>query len=170
MTVQRFRKPPVEVLAVQWDGTNIAELDYFTAARFDAFTEPDPDDPEATAAVLDARHSTWVLMRTGDWVVKGVQGEFYPCRDDVFRATYEPAPGFARGEMATVRPGERFVLTDRTTDSPRVMYRGTLLQDGGAELDVIAHKGIEPVVVTAAELFNIYDPDIHRVTVIGSAV
>jgi hypothetical protein len=28
-----------------------------------------------------------------DWIVKGVAGEFYPCRDDVFQATYEPADG-----------------------------------------------------------------------------
>lgn len=26
----------------------------------------------------------------GDWVIRGVQGETYPCRDDIFRATYEP--------------------------------------------------------------------------------
>ena len=26
----------------------------------------------------------------GDWVIRGVKGEFYPCRDDIFRATYEP--------------------------------------------------------------------------------
>ena len=26
----------------------------------------------------------------GDWLIKGVQGEFYPCKDDIFRQTYEP--------------------------------------------------------------------------------
>jgi len=30
----------------------------------------------------------------GDWIIKGVQGEFYPCKPDIFAATYEPAhPG-----------------------------------------------------------------------------
>jgi hypothetical protein len=29
----------------------------------------------------------------GDWIIKGVQGEFYPCRNDIFEATYEPADG-----------------------------------------------------------------------------
>lgn len=28
----------------------------------------------------------------GDWIIKGVQGEFYPCRHDIFKETYEPAP------------------------------------------------------------------------------
>ena len=26
----------------------------------------------------------------GDWIIKGVQGEFYPCKPDIFAATYEP--------------------------------------------------------------------------------
>lgn len=28
----------------------------------------------------------------GDWIIRGVQGEFYPCKPDIFEATYEPAP------------------------------------------------------------------------------
>ena len=27
----------------------------------------------------------------GDWIIKGVKGEFYPCKPDIFAATYEPA-------------------------------------------------------------------------------
>jgi hypothetical protein len=27
----------------------------------------------------------------GDWIIKGVKGEFYPCKQDIFNATYEPA-------------------------------------------------------------------------------
>lgn len=26
----------------------------------------------------------------GDWIIKGAKGEFYPCKDDIFRMTYEP--------------------------------------------------------------------------------
>lgn len=35
----------------------------------------------------------------GDWLITGVKGEQYPCRDDIFRATYEPVDegGFSRG-------------------------------------------------------------------------
>lgn len=29
-------------------------------------------------------------VRPGDWVIKGVQGEFYPCKPDIFEQTYEP--------------------------------------------------------------------------------
>lgn len=30
-------------------------------------------------------------VSTGDWIIKGVKGEFYPCKPDIFEATYEPA-------------------------------------------------------------------------------
>ena len=32
-----------------------------------------------------------LTARMGDWIIKGVQGEFYPCKPDIFAATYEPA-------------------------------------------------------------------------------
>lgn len=32
-----------------------------------------------------------MLATVGDWIIKGVKGEFYPCKPDIFEATYEPA-------------------------------------------------------------------------------
>ena len=32
-----------------------------------------------------------MLAQEGDWIIKGVKGEFYPCKPDIFAATYEPA-------------------------------------------------------------------------------
>lgn len=32
-----------------------------------------------------------MIVRPGDWIIKGVQGEFYPCKPDIFEATYEKA-------------------------------------------------------------------------------
>lgn len=40
--------------------------------------------------VFDRLHDTWVEFWAGDWIVKGVQGEFYAVKADVFEATYEP--------------------------------------------------------------------------------
>lgn len=38
-------------------------------------------------------HTLEGVMRgdVGDWIIRGVHGEFYPCKDEIFRATYEPA-------------------------------------------------------------------------------
>lgn len=41
--------------------------------------------------VYDRLHSGWILFEPGDWIIKGIKGEFYPCKADVFEATYEPA-------------------------------------------------------------------------------
>jgi len=32
-----------------------------------------------------------MMATPGDWIIKGVNGEFYPCKPDIFEATYEPA-------------------------------------------------------------------------------
>jgi len=39
--------------------------------------------------VYDYLHTTWVNLEIGDWVITGIQGEKYPCKPDVFAATYE---------------------------------------------------------------------------------
>jgi hypothetical protein len=48
-----------------------------------------------------AGHSFWLKIGTlegvmvadqGDWVIRGIEGEFYPCKPSVFEATYEPVP------------------------------------------------------------------------------
>ena len=33
----------------------------------------------------------WMTASPGDWIIKGVKGEFYPCKPDIFEQTYEPA-------------------------------------------------------------------------------
>jgi hypothetical protein len=40
--------------------------------------------------VYDELHSTWVGMYTGQWIIKGVKGEFYPINEEVLAETYEP--------------------------------------------------------------------------------
>lgn len=88
----RFRKRPVEVDAIQWTGDNIvAVLNFFDAGR------------ETTIVNINCpadRSQGWVEIPTlegkmrasvGDWIIKGVKGEFYPCKPDIFAETYEPA-------------------------------------------------------------------------------
>jgi hypothetical protein len=89
MPVRTFRKRPVEIQAVQWTGDNETELAEFTGGRFEATSER--YDPELTAAVYDELHSSWVQLRTGDWVARGVEGEFYPVADRILAVTYEAA-------------------------------------------------------------------------------
>ena len=81
----RFRKKPVVVEAVRWDG------------RDATFTEIEKMAPGAKRLHrLGAVMSVITLEGTmsaslGDWIIRGVKGEIYPCKPDIFAATYEPA-------------------------------------------------------------------------------
>lgn len=85
-----FRKRPIEVQAVQWTGDNEAEVSNFAGLYFAPVDVEDRgEDPDITAQVFDQLHSTWVGVKTGQWIIRGVRGEYYPCDDEVMRETYE---------------------------------------------------------------------------------
>ena len=88
----KFRKKPVVVEALRFDGSNEDEVRAFTGNMcFRGRGQiPAYDDPDITAEVWDKLHSTWVGVKNGQWIIRGVQGEFYPCDPDVFGVTYEP--------------------------------------------------------------------------------
>lgn len=84
---QRYRKKPVEVEAMQFSGENgLAIVSW--ATRF-SIADPDPIsiglDGYLYIETLEGRMRVSPL----DWVIKGVQGEFYPCKPDIFEATYD---------------------------------------------------------------------------------
>jgi hypothetical protein len=90
------RKKPVPVDTIQWLGDNEADVQAFTGGSgyfyaLDPEDRENSDDPEATATVFDRLHSTWVLVYTGQHIVRGVKGEFYPIAEDVLAETYETA-------------------------------------------------------------------------------
>lgn len=97
MTTKTFRKRPVEVQAVQWTGDNADELKAFTGTR-EATGEPRFLTTEEITrgpfeahhpVVYDELHYTWVNVMADNWIIRGVQGEFYPCAADVFAKTHE---------------------------------------------------------------------------------
>lgn len=87
----RFRKKPVEITAIRFDGTNHAEVAAFTTHCCFHPVEPADrtDDPDIVACVWDYLHGTWVGVKAGHWIVRGIRGEFYPIADDVLAETYE---------------------------------------------------------------------------------
>lgn len=85
----KYRKKPVVIEAVQFTGTpesseEVAEFlggFHATNHQFDADTTKG-----LTIKTLEGEHHASV----GDWIIRGVKGEFYPCKPDIFAATYEP--------------------------------------------------------------------------------
>jgi hypothetical protein len=92
----KFRKKPVVIDAVQFkfNDTSIAELEAFCGdALGNIRKEHDMSPAEAEIGTLeDGVHLTVKHIATeGDWIIRGVQGEFYACKPDIFEATYERA-------------------------------------------------------------------------------
>lgn len=87
----KFRKKPVVIEAIQWDGKNLDEV--MTFCNGDASYElMARGASELVIATLEdgesiARH----VASVGDFIIKGVAGEFYPCKPDIFEQTYEKA-------------------------------------------------------------------------------
>lgn len=94
---------PVVVTAMQWDGS--LESAQRVGQWVNAHDEPDAggvwDDPTLTFEwVSGVVRQMWVetlegplRVSPGDWLIRGVAGEFYPCKPDIFDATYETSQG-----------------------------------------------------------------------------
>jgi hypothetical protein len=76
----KFRKKPVEIEAVQFTGTNGDEI-----AEFMGCQHPCIENGALLIGTLEG------VMRVYpcDWIIKGITGEFYPCKPEIFRATYD---------------------------------------------------------------------------------
>lgn len=88
----KFRKRPVTIEAFQWFPGTIFPKG-FEALHSQAFmdgpngTIESTDNRRLLIQTLEGRHAA----TPGDWIIKGVAGEFYPCKPDIFARTYEPA-------------------------------------------------------------------------------
>jgi hypothetical protein len=80
-----FRKKPVVVEAVKWMGNNSDEIEAFLSLG-----------PYSAGGYVKGRYvdigtlEGLMVASPGDWIIRGVKGEFYPCKPDIFAATYEP--------------------------------------------------------------------------------
>ena len=79
----QFRKKPVVINALQWDGENMYPMMEFSDGSDDFGFQ----DHKKTMTI-DTLEGTMTAEK-GDWIIQGVQGEFYPCKPDIFEATYE---------------------------------------------------------------------------------
>ena len=91
----KFRKKPVVIEAVQWTGANLFDVI--------SFTDGPPDTRGDHAGMMWDNYRDLVdreglkiftlegtmLATPGDWIIRGVKGELYPCKPDIFEATYE---------------------------------------------------------------------------------
>ena len=93
MIPTRYRKKPVEVEAMRLDRHNTKDVcDWIASCQYH---DPDNEHGEQSVGyltdgtvVIDTLEGRMVAS-IGDYVIRGVKGEFYPCKPDIFEQTYE---------------------------------------------------------------------------------
>lgn len=83
----RFRKKPVVIEAVRWDPE--AKPTDFPKWFWDRFGGNTVVNEHRSLAIQTLEGV--MIAGPGDWIIQGVKGEIYPCKPDIFEATYEPA-------------------------------------------------------------------------------
>jgi len=102
--MKNYTKKPVTIQALQWNGENIKEMAKFMATEKDGTWVQDLDleDLKYPRTTLQGEH--WIFAHTilmiktlegdmiaskGDYIIRGVKGEYYPCKPDIFEMTYD---------------------------------------------------------------------------------
>ena len=89
----KFRKKPVVIEAIQFNGFNPGEIKKFVGDACSVEYHDAAHQAGAGGVGVDITIHTLegdMKVSREDYVIKGVNGEFYPCKPDIFEKTYEP--------------------------------------------------------------------------------
>ncbi len=92
--VKKYRKRPVVVQALRWTGKNYRAMWNFLTDTINKTIEVDGsnfyiDHDKVVGGLVIKTLEGEHIANVGDFIIKGVAGEFYPCKPDIFEATYE---------------------------------------------------------------------------------
>ena len=97
MFVNFYKKKPVIFKAIQWKGNNLDNIKEFVGDSLICRSMNNVlsigDDsliPELEIKTLEGNH----IFSLGDYIIQGIKGEFYPCKPDIFKATYEECSAY----------------------------------------------------------------------------
>lgn len=87
----KFRKKPVVIEAIMWNGNNLKEIIAFTGLHPSAekWTWQEYENVVRTEGLKIFTFEGPYMATIGDMIIKGVHGEFYPCKPDIFDKTYD---------------------------------------------------------------------------------
>jgi hypothetical protein len=87
----KYRKKPVVIEAVQWNAKNFDEvMNFMEEFHGSKFNYENAEEVAYKTGVLQIRTLEGVMTASnGDYIIKGISGEFYPCKPDIFEKTYE---------------------------------------------------------------------------------
>ena len=90
----KYKKKPIEIEALQWTGENHREIfnflgnedtEYMTAAGINFYIDFNKVKGGLIIKTLEGEH----IATIGDYIIKGIKGEYYPCKPNIFEMTYE---------------------------------------------------------------------------------
>lgn len=79
--IKKYVKKPIEIEAVQWTGDNIVEVKKFAEGHIGTYSH----SSRIAVSTTEGRSFAY----PGDYIIKGINGKFYPCEPDIFEKTYE---------------------------------------------------------------------------------
>lgn len=85
----KYRKKPVVIEAIQFNGINFKEIEEFTLGNGKRHITYEGNVPIETNYIEITTLEGIMNASKNDWIIKGVNGEFYPCKPDIFEQTYE---------------------------------------------------------------------------------
>lgn len=187
----RYRKKPITLPAIRYRGPG--DLDYVVefVGTVEHFRLATPGEavvsPENTAYVWDYLHSTWVGVKNGDWILRGVKGEFYPHDGALFAEVFDQvndddlSPGDGAAGIDAAEVAVRDLLESPTPrgvhyHTPRAIARAALTAAAGgvtvarvetalramiSQLDYDLAKSIEMPEEGGPDEFPILARDLH---------
>jgi len=84
--MKKYRKKPIVIDAIQWDGTEDMAFEIATNDDFQGMM--DFKTGEFGGFYIDTLEGR-MKVSPNDYVIKGIKGEYYPCKPDIFELTYE---------------------------------------------------------------------------------
>ena len=88
----KYRKKPVDIEAIQWNGINLSEIKEFVGDSLvydiiDTAWQVGKGKPHVLMKIKTLEGDMEVSEK--DFIIKGINGEYYPCKPDIFEKTYE---------------------------------------------------------------------------------
>jgi hypothetical protein len=90
----KFRKKPVVIEAVQYTRKFVMPswlMDAVIEERVRVYNTGNFQDPTSECFAVIATLEGDMTVNENDWIIRGIKGELYPCKPDIFEMTYEPA-------------------------------------------------------------------------------
>ena len=116
-SMNQYTKKPVTISAVQWTGNNIVEIEEF-------FDGNDKGEFKGEGLFISTLEGAMRASK-GDYIIQGIEGEFYPCKPGIFEKTYNVA-----GDLGDVSDGYH---TFNELYEFRKMYNAVLFNEWGKE-------------------------------------